>query len=88
MALPGVVNSFTFALAFSGPVAQLNRALDYGSRGLGFESLRVHISPTGNACWAVFIFHVDHEVKLRPANCFHQAPSLLSLTGEVSMAKK
>jgi hypothetical protein len=24
------------------PVAQLDRALDYGSKGLGFESLRVH----------------------------------------------
>ena len=26
---------------FRGPVAQLDRASDYGSEGLGFESLRV-----------------------------------------------
>ena len=26
------------------PVAQLDRASDYGSEGLGFESLRVHLS--------------------------------------------
>ena len=27
------------------PVAQLDRALDYGSRGWGFESLRAHLGP-------------------------------------------
>lgn len=34
----------TFALAYEerGSVAQLNRALDYGSRGSGFESQRSH----------------------------------------------
>ena len=30
-------------------VAQLNRALDYGSRGLGFESLRAHFESGGYA---------------------------------------
>ena len=27
------------------PVAQLDRALDYGSRGWGFESSRAHLDP-------------------------------------------
>ncbi len=36
------IKSLTLHLQFrKGPVAQLDRASDYGSEGLGFESLRV-----------------------------------------------
>ena len=36
------VCTFAFAIQKDGSVAQLNRALDYGSRGCGFESRRSH----------------------------------------------
>ncbi len=32
---------------FTAPVAQLDRASDYGSEGLGFESLQVHFFDFG-----------------------------------------
>jgi hypothetical protein len=43
------------------PVAQLDRALDYGLRGLGFESLRVHKKIATMGCYFALGFCLKFE---------------------------
>ena len=39
----------------AGPVAQLDRASDYGSEGWGFDSSQVHTNPVKSVFWRGFL---------------------------------
>ena len=52
-------------MIMSAPVAQLDRALDYGSKGHGFESCRAR--HTGKLIYNEFHFYSKFEQSYQPA---------------------